>query len=55
MGKLEELSIEIANQKNKLRRYLEENEDYDKIFALNIEIDELIVQYHRLMLEDESS
>jgi len=48
MKKLDELSAEINMLRNKLGRYLDSGEDYDKIFALNIKIDELIVEYHRL-------
>lgn len=48
MNKLDELKTEIHKLRNKLGRYLEEDEDYDKIFNLNIKIDELIVEYHRL-------
>lgn len=50
MTKLEELRVEINRLRNRLGRYLEQNEDHDKIFKLNIEIDELIVEYHRLLI-----
>ncbi|AKL93760.1 hypothetical protein CACET_c02440 [Clostridium aceticum] len=50
MSRVDELKLEIERLRNKLGRYLEQNEDYDKIFSLNITIDELIVEYHRLTI-----
>ena len=48
MDKLEKLQREINNLRNTLGRYLDNNEDFEKIFALNTHLDELIIQYHRL-------
>ncbi|SES83994.1 hypothetical protein SAMN05660297_00679 [Natronincola peptidivorans] len=48
MTRLEELKVEINSLRNKLGNYLDSNEDYEKIFSLNIKIDQLIVEYHRL-------
>lgn len=52
MSKLDELKQEINHLRHRLGNYIEENEDDDKIFSLNIEIDKLVVEYHRLSNEN---
>ncbi|NLM04506.1 MAG: aspartyl-phosphate phosphatase Spo0E family protein [Clostridiales bacterium] len=48
MDKLEKLQKEINSLRNILGRYLDNDEDFEKIFALNTQLDELIIEYHKL-------
>ena len=48
VDKLEKLQKEINSLRNILGRYLDNDEDFEKIFALNTQLDELIIEYHKL-------
>ncbi|MCC5909579.1 MAG: hypothetical protein JJT76_03980 [Clostridiaceae bacterium] len=52
MNRVEELKIEIEILRSRLGKYLINNEDFDKMFSLNIMLDKLIVEYHRLTMSN---
>lgn len=54
MAKPEKLKLEINELRHRLSDYLENDVGHDKIFQLNIEIDQLIVKYYRLKMENKT-
>ena len=42
------LNDEICKLRDKLNRSIENGEDYDIIYKLSIELDELIAQYYKI-------
>ena len=41
------LNDEICKLREKLNRSIEENANYDEIYKISVELDELIVQYYK--------
>ncbi len=46
------LNDEICKLRDKLNRSIENGEDYDIIYKLSIELDELIAQYYKIDLNN---
>ena len=46
-GEMTMLNDEICKLRDKLNRSIEEGEDYDIVYRLSIELDELIAEYYR--------
>ena len=42
------LNDEICKLRDKLNKSIEENVDYDEIYKLSVELDELIAKYYKL-------
>ena len=42
------LNDEICKLRDKLNKSIEENADYDEIYKLSVELDELIAKYYKL-------
>ncbi len=42
------LNDEICKLRDKLNKRIEENADYDEIYKLSLELDELIAKYYKL-------
>lgn len=40
------LNDEICKKRDELNKSIKNNEDYDKIYKLSVELDELIVKYY---------
>ena len=40
------LNEEICKLRDKLNKKIEENEDYDEIYKVSVELDELIAKYY---------
>lgn len=41
------LNDEICNKRDELNKSIENCDDYDKIYKLSVELDELIAQYYQ--------
>lgn len=41
------LNDEICKKRDELNKSIKNNEDYDKIYKLSVELDELIAKYYR--------
>lgn len=41
------LNDEICKLRDKLNKSIEQNSDYDEIYKLSVELDELIAKYYR--------
>jgi len=41
------LNDEICKKRDELNKSIENNDDYDKIYRISVELDELIAKYYR--------
>ena len=49
------LNDEIRKKREELNKSIEENKDYDYIYKISVELDELIAEYYRQNEEKEDS
>lgn len=52
MTNVKDLQSKINYLRNILNNYLDQEEEFDKVFKLNVEIDELIIEYYRLTMKE---
>ena len=49
------LNDEICKKRDELNKSIENNEDYDTIYKLSVELDELIAKYYMEVEQEEKS
>ena len=51
-GEIKMLNDEICKLRDKLNKSIEDNEDYDVILKISVELDELIAEYYKEKKEE---